>query len=602
MELLQNSEQTQQAEATAPQLDQQTTPLESTPNLQTMTAQQLVDQLALLLQQEELPDRKTVEQIRGQFIRRKERQNESDATPQENLEAQEIRLGELLATFKERDRKRQEALEALFSENKAKKEALLQRFEELFKENEEGAEFGELYAKFTHIRDEWKESGSVDQKDQAELNKRFYTLRDQFYDLKAINDDLRQLDFKKNLEAKQALLQELRELDAVKDVIAAHRKLQELTAQWHELGPVSKELRQEINTEFKQLAGALHKRHQDFHDKRKATEEENLQAKTNICIKVEELLIDGVLTTYAAWSKATDQIKAMQAEWRTIGYAPRKDNDMIYQRFRAGVDAFFRHRGDFMKKVQDHSDEVLKVKRDLIERAKALRESTDWEATAEALKQLQKEWQEAGSVSQKYSQKIWEEFRESFDYFFERRKKEGARKSGIYHEARKSLAIKREILKELTAINEGEEPENLRELLAEYNERWKQAGSVPHKEKEAINAAYRELLDALHGKLRKHRSERRLSGYGASLDNLENKGSNLQTEHSRLQRHLDRQRAELNTYENNLTFLNVSSKSGSTLLSEIERKRDALIADIELTERKLRLLEQKERETEQEGE
>ena len=602
MELLQNSEQTQQAEVTAPQLDQQTTPLESTPNLQTMTAQQLVDQLALLLQQEELPDRKTVEQIRGQFIRRKERQNESDATPQENLEAQEIRLGELLATFKERDRKRQEALEALFSENKAKKEALLQRFEELFKENEEGVEFGELYAKFTHIRDEWKESGSVDQKDQAELNKRFYTLRDQFYDLKAINDDLRQLDFKKNLEAKQALLQELRELDAVKDVIAAHRKLQELTAQWHELGPVSKELRQEINTEFKQLAGALHKRHQDFHDKRKATEEENLQAKTNICIKVEELLIDGVLTTYAAWSKATDQIKAMQAEWRTIGYAPRKDNDMIYQRFRAGVDAFFRHRGDFMKKAQDHSDEVLKVKRDLIERAKALRESTDWEATAEALKQLQKEWQEAGSVSQKYSQKIWEEFRESFDYFFERRKKEGARKSGIYHEARKSLAIKREILKELTAINEGEEPENLRELLAEYNERWKQAGSVPHKEKEAINAAYRELLDALHGKLRKHRSERRLSGYGAALDNLENKGSNLQTEHSRLQRHLDRQRAELNTYENNLTFLNVSSKSGSTLLSEIERKRDALIADIELTEKKLRLLEQKERETEQEGE
>ena len=602
MELLQNSEQTQQAEVTAPQLDQQTTPLESTPNLQTMTAQQLVDQLALLLQQEELPDRKTVEQIRGQFIRRKERQNESDATPQENLEAQEIRLGELLATFKERDRKRQEALEALFSENKAKKEALLQRFEELFKENEEGAEFGELYAKFTHIRDEWKESGSVDQKDQAELNKRFYTLRDQFYDLKAINDDLRQLDFKKNLEAKQALLQELRELDAVKDVIAAHRKLQELTAQWHELGPVSKELRQEINTEFKQLAGALHKRHQDFHDKRKATEEENLQAKTNICVKVEELLIDGVLTTYAAWSKATDQIKAMQAEWRTIGYAPRKDNDMIYQRFRAGVDAFFRHRGDFMKKAQDHSDEVLKVKRDLIERAKALRESTDWEATAEALKQLQKEWQEAGSVSQKYSQKIWEEFRESFDYFFERRKKEGARKSGIYHEARKSLAIKREILKELTAINEGEEPENLRELLAEYNERWKQAGSVPHKEKEAINAAYRELLDALHGKLRKHRSERRLSGYGASLDNLENKGSSLQTEHSRLQRHLDRQRAELNTYENNLTFLNVSSKSGSTLLSEIERKRDALIADIELTEKKLRLLEQKERETEREGE
>ena len=215
MELLQNSGQTQQVEATAPQLDQQTTPQDTTPNLQTMTAQQLVDQLALLLQQEELPDRKTVEQIRGQFIRRKERQNEADANQRDNLEAQEIRLGELLATFKERDRKRQEAQEALFSEKKAKKEALLLRFEELFNENKEGTEFGELYAKFTRIRDEWKESGPVDQKDQAELNKRFYTLRDQFYDLKAINDDLRQLDFKKNLEAKRALLQELRDLEAV---------------------------------------------------------------------------------------------------------------------------------------------------------------------------------------------------------------------------------------------------------------------------------------------------------------------------------------------------------------------------------------------------
>ena len=600
MELLQNSEQTQQTEVSAPQPNDTTTSQETSTSFQSMTAQQLVDQLALLLQQDELPERKIVEQIRGQFIRRKERQNESNATEQGDLEAQEIRLGELLASFKERDRKRQEALEALYQENKGKKEALISRFEELFKSNEEGAEFGELYAKFTHIRDEWNAVGALDPKEQAALNKRFYELRDEFYDLKAINDDLRQYDFKKNLEAKQALLQELRSLDDVKDVITAHRKLQEITAQWHELGPVEKELRQEINTEFKQLAGAQHKRHQDFHDKRKATEEENLQAKTNICAKVEELLLDGALTTHNAWVKATEQIKEMQAEWRTIGYAPRKDNDMIYQRFRAGVDAFFRHRSEFAKKAREHSDEVLKVKQELIERAKALRESTHWEATAEAFKQLQKEWQEAGSVSQKYSQKIWEEFRENFDYFFDRRKKEGTRKSDIYHEARKSLAIKREILKELTAINEGEEPENLRDLLAEYNDRWKQAGAVPHKDKEAINAAYRELLDALHGKLRKHRSERRLSGYGASLGNLDAKGSNLQTEHARLQRHLDRQRAELQTYENNLTFLNVSSKSGSSLLSEIERKRDHLIADIELTEQKLRLLLQKEQEAEQE--
>ena len=210
MELLQNSEQTQQTEVSAPQPNDTTTSQETSTSFQSMTAQQLVDQLALLLQQDELPERKIVEQIRGQFIRRKERQNESNATEQGDLEAQEIRLGELLASFKERDRKRQEALEALYQENKGKKEALISRFEELFKSNEEGAEFGELYAKFTHIRDKWNAVGALDPKEQAALNKRFYELRDEFYDLKAINDDLRQYDFKKNLESKQALLQELR--------------------------------------------------------------------------------------------------------------------------------------------------------------------------------------------------------------------------------------------------------------------------------------------------------------------------------------------------------------------------------------------------------
>ena len=191
------------------------------------------------------------------------------------------------------------------------------------------------------------------------LNRRFYELRDQFYDLKAINDDLRQIDFKKNLEAKQAILAELRELDSVKDTIAAYRRLQELTAQWHELGPVSKEHRQEINSEFKQLATAQHKRHQEFHDQRKATEEENLQGKERLCLQVEELLSSAPLSSHAAFNKAVEQIKAMQEEWRKIGRAPRKDNESIYQRFRAGIDAFFRRRNDFFKANHEHTEEIL---------------------------------------------------------------------------------------------------------------------------------------------------------------------------------------------------------------------------------------------------
>lgn len=237
-----------QLDHTAPAAQDAATPLDQTPSYQSMSPQELVDHLAVLLQQEELPERKLVENIRGQFIRRRERLDPNDKEQRESFEVQELRLEGLLSTFREHDKKRQEALEQLYAENKVKKEALLQRFEDLFKSNEEGAEFGSLYSTFTAIRDEWNALGQLDPKDATGLNRRFYELRDQFYDLKAINDDLRQIDFKKNLEAKQAILAELRELDSVKDTIAAYRRLQELTAQWHELGPVSKEHRQEINT------------------------------------------------------------------------------------------------------------------------------------------------------------------------------------------------------------------------------------------------------------------------------------------------------------------------------------------------------------------
>ena len=598
MELPQTPDQAQ-LDLNAPAAQNAATASDQTPSYQTMSPQELVDHLAVLLQQDELPERKLVESIRGQFIRRRERLDPNDKAQQESFEVQELRLEGLLSTFREHDKKRQEALEQLYAENKEKKEQLLQRFEELFKSNEEGAEFGSLYSTFTAIRDEWNALVQLDPKDASVLNRRFYELREQFYDLKAINDDLRQIDFKKNLEAKQEILAELRQLDSVKDTIAAYRRLQELTAQWHELGPVSKEHRQEINFEFKQLATAQHKRHQEFHDQRKATEEENLQAKERLCLQVEEMLASAPLSSHSAFNKAVEQIKSLQEEWRKIGRAPRKDNESIYQRFRAGIDAFFRRRNEFFKANHEHAEEILQKKRELIERAAALKDSTDWEATATALKDLQKEWQDLGAVPAKYSQKIWEEFRASFDYFFERKKKEAPRRDKAYSEARKSLAVKREIIKELTTINEGEAPENLRDLLNSYNERWKQAGFVPHKEREAINAAYRELLDALHGKLRRHREERRLSGYSASLSNLEGKGATLQSEHSRMQRHLDRLRSELQTYESNLTRLNISSKSGSSLLSEVERKRDALVADIHLTEQKIALLINKEKATEE---
>ena len=234
---------------------------------------------------------------------------------------------------------------------------------------------------------------------------------------------------------------------------------------------------------------------------------------------------------------------------------------------------------------------MLAQKRALIARAKELRERTDWDAAAAELRQLQEEWKALGSVSQRYSQRIWSEFREHFDYFFERRRKEGRQHSSARGAAQEHLTAKRQILGELAALLEGELPTNLSDVLAEYNTKWKAIGFVPQQYKEEINARYRELLDQLHGILRKNRAARRLSGYGDTLKHLEERGGTLQGERSRMQRHLDRLRSELETYESNLTRLSVSSASGSSLLTELERKRSALIEDIKLAEQKLALLD-----------
>ena len=591
MELPQNAHEAPHTELAAPDAAPQVVDTTS-PSLQAMSPQQLVDHLAVLLQQDELPDRKVVDLIKNQFQRRKAALS-AELTPaeRETLEIHESRLEDLFTTFKERDRKRQELLEQLYKENKEKREALLARFEQLFKSNEEGQDFAKLYGDFVQLRDEWKAIGEVAQQDQGPLSKRFYELRDQFYDLKAINDDLRQLDFKKNLEAKRALLEELRALESVKDPILAHRQLTELIAQWHELGPVAKEQRAEIQAEYKALTTAQHKRHQEFHDQKKASEEENLQAKVKLCEAVEALLEQGGFTTHNAWAKGVEQIKAWQAEWKTIGHAPRKDNDQVWQRFRAGIDTFFLHRGEFVRASHAQEHEVLTQKRALIARAKELRERTDWDAAAAELRQLQEEWKALGSVSQRYSQRIWSEFREHFDYFFERRRKEGRQHSSARGAAQEHLTAKRQILDELAALLEGELPTNLSDVLAEYNAKWKAIGFVPQQYKEEINARYRELLDQLHGILRKNRAARRLSGYGDTLKHLEERGGTLQGERSRMQRHLDRLRSELETYESNLTRLSVSSASGNSLLTELERKRSALIEDIKLAEQKLALLD-----------
>lgn len=560
---------------------------EQTVKISALSPSQLVDHLAVLLQADELPERKQIELIRSMFFKKKEELQSGDhADEVQQVEIQEERMNDLLQNFKELDRKRIEEYERICQDNKVICEGLIDRLEALLVG---GDDFGKIYSEFHQIREAWEAARPLNPQVESALRKSFGVLRDRFYDLKSINEELREYDFRKNLEAKTKILEELEPLVTHPDPIAAIKALNPLVDSWHNLGPVARELRAEIQGKFKELTTTIYKRHQDHHDQRHQQEGANLEAKMAICLELEDMLQGAMPHKRKGWEDLTDRVQALQAKWKTIGFTGRKDNESIYQRYRASLDIFFQRKSAFFDAFRAELSDNLEKKRALLQRAKELKDSTDWDKTTNELKELQVEWGKIGSVPNKYSQRIWNEFRACFDYFFERKKAERGVLGG---NQQANLQAKQAVLMELEALRSVQDTVELRQQLEQLGKKWLAIGHVPHRDKDEVNSRHKELLDELYGRLREQRTQRRLEGYTANLKNISDKQGGLGQERQRMTRLLERMRTELGIYENNLHFLNVSSKGGSSLLKDLERKREKLIADIELLEAKVNRLNQ----------
>lgn len=488
-----------------------------------------------------------------------------------------------MSIIREKRAEQQREVERIREENFLRKEAILDRIQSMLDNaDKEQASYNDFKA----LQQEWKEVGEVPAPKQTDQWKRYQQLSERFYDILKLNIEFREYDFKKNLEAKLHLCEAAERLTEEADVISAFHQLQKLHEEYRETGPVAKEQREEIWKRFKTASSIVNKRHQQHFEELKKTENENLEKKTAICEKIESITYDG-LTTYTLWNDKTQEIIALQEEWKTIGFAPQKMNTKIFERFRAACDAFFAHKAEFFKGMKDNLTENLEKKTRLCEQAEALKDSTDWKETADKLTALQREWKTIGPVAKKHSDAIWKRFIVACDAFFEKRKEAGASQRSEEHQ---NLDKKKKVITALAAID----PKNITEedaaKLHELIREWNSIGHVPFREKDKIYKRYKELIDALFDALHESEASRKVARFKDSIK----EGMNVGRERERLLRVYDNMCSEIKTYENNLGFLTSSSKSGNSLVAEMQRKMEKLKSDAEVVLQKIRALEEKE--------
>ena len=445
------------------------------------------------------------------------------------------------------------------------------------------------YTEFKRLQQQWNEVKLVPQANVNELWKNYQLYVEKFYDLLKLNNEFREYDFKKNLEIKTHLCEAAEKLAEETDVVSAFHQLQKLHQEFRETGPVAKELREEIWARFKAASTAVNRRHQQHFDALKETEQQNLDQKTVIC-EIMEGIDYNELTSFAAWDNKTQEVIALQNKWKTIGYAPQKMNVKIFERFRAACDIFFNKKAEFFKTVKENMNANLEKKRALCEKAEALKDSTNWKATADELVKLQKEWKTIGPVAKKHSDAIWKRFITACDYFFEQKNQAGASQRT---EEQANLEKKRAIIEKLEAIlSEETDAEEAIGQVRTLMKEWNAVGFVPFKEKDKIYKQYHELTDKLFERYNISQSHKKLSSFKNSISSIQ-KGNPqaLYREREKLMRAYDNMRSELQTYENNLGFLNASSKKGNSLLTELNRKVEKLKADIELMKEKIKVID-----------
>lgn len=445
------------------------------------------------------------------------------------------------------------------------------------------------YNEFKRLQQQWNEVKLVPQANVNELWKNYQLYVEKFYDLLKLNNEFREYDFKKNLEIKTHLCEAAEKLAEEPDVVSAFHQLQKLHQEYRETGPVAKELREEIWARFKAASTAVNRRHQQHFDALKETEQQNLDQKTVICEIIEGIDYNE-LTNFAAWDNKTQEIIALQNKWKTIGYAPQKMNVKIFERFRAACDAFFNKKAEFFKTVKESMNENLEKKRALCEKAEALKDSTDWKNTADVLVKLQKDWKTIGPVAKKHSDAIWKRFIAACDYFFEQKNQAGASQRT---EEQANLEKKRDIIARLEAIGEETDADTAIDEVRNLMKEWNAVGFVPFKEKDKVYKQYHALVDKLFERYNLSQSSKKLSNFRNTLNNIQEGGTQtLYREREKLMRAYENMKSELQTYENNLGFLNAASKKGNSLLTELNRKVEKLKADIDLVKEKIKAVDE----------
>lgn len=583
----------QQVKETSVPVENTATTLTSSKNYKSKA--EIIERLKEIVGNDENPTKEELDHLKTSFyklhIAEREAQQkaylEAGGDPDKYIlvpdEAEDVFKAEM-GVVKERRAKLFLQQEAEKQENLEKKLNIIERIKNMASSPEEA---NKNYNEFKELQQQWKDIKNVPADKANELWRNYQLYVEQYYDQLNLNREAREYDFKKNLGIKNHLCEAAEKLAEEPDVISAFHQLQELHQQFREVGPVAKELRDEVWTRFKAASTIINKRHQQHFDELRAKEEDNLVKKTALCEKVEDIVKDEHKGANE-WEKLTKEIIDIQAEWKKIGFAPQKMNVKIFERFRAACDDFFSKKAAFFKEMKQRYNENIAKKQSLIEKAEALMESTDWKVTTDKMIALQKEWKTIGAVPKKAGDELWSKFLEACNKFFEAR---NAANAGTRNEERTNLDKKKAIISQLKELVEGS-VDDLQEKVKELVDEYAKIGHVPYKEKDKLYKQYHEVLDKLYDDLHVTTAKRRLDNFKSNLKNVVKRGEDaLDNERGRLMRRYEGLKQEINTYENNLGFLNASSKKGNSLIDEMNRKVQRLKDDMELIKQKIKTID-----------
>lgn len=519
----------------------------------------------------------------AQFIESGNDQDTFSSTP----DPDEVRFKELLGTFKEKRSNYLAAEEERRQENLTFKLRIIEQLKTLVEDIDN---INLHFPKFQQLQQDFKNITDIPAGAVTDTWKNYQLVVEQFYDRLKMNKELRDLDFKKNLESKRALIEEAKALTDAEDVVDAFKKLQELHNQWREIGPVAKELREEIWTEFKEISTIINRRHQDFFEARKEVEKANEDAKTAICEEIEAIKLDEI-KTFNEWDEVTKKIIDMQERWKAIGYASRKSNNALFSRFRKSCDEFFARKAEYYTETKKAYAANLEKKLALCEKAEALKDYEDINKATEEALALQAQWKKIGTVSRKHSDAVWQRFSAACSVLFDAKRKQNA---AIRQEEQSNLAAKREIVATLKALSSDTEREEAVKLVRELQNKWQSVGHVPYKMKDALITEYREALKVAYDTFDIRETRARMANFENQINEIKGDDNKLYRERERLVRAYEQKKNELKTYENNMGFFKFSSKSGNNpLLKELERKTQRIKDDMAMIEQKINLLDSK---------